>query len=193
MRRIWIPLVLLTIITVISTCVALYVVLNNTCKVAKIEGTVIPLKISGNSTMIKARECHVDLKNITADTIFEISKTCNGTIIVNRTIFLEGQFKTYNISKAFIRLRIKVIIYRSQENNIVPGPPIPSCTLYYSYPQYFNIYSNNIQIVLNKCVLFPGTYNVKIVVSGITRSVEKPTHFSVEILVRTYRELVHVE
>ncbi|NPA70710.1 MAG: hypothetical protein GXO26_07870, partial [Crenarchaeota archaeon] len=45
MNKLVLLLILLTVSTVASSCVALYLALNNGYKIVKIQGTVIPIKV----------------------------------------------------------------------------------------------------------------------------------------------------
>ncbi len=193
MNKLLVLALLLVAITAASSCIALYLALSNSYRIVKIRGTVIPIKVVGAEGLLRVNECYIDIGNITGSTIFRIVKYCNNTIIVNRTIMIGGSFEVSNISKAFDNLVLRVVIYRNIANTIAPVPPIPTCVLLYVYSGQSKI-SRPIGVnVINRCILFPGKYSIKIVMEGETRNVTRPVNFSIEVILKVYREAIHVE
>ncbi|NPB00015.1 MAG: hypothetical protein GXO10_01435 [Crenarchaeota archaeon] len=191
MRKIFIIVLLLTAALTATSILALYLALSNGYEIAKIKGTVIPIKITGPGNVLKTNPCIVDLGNITGASIFRVVKYCNNTIIVKRAIVVSGLFNVSNVDKAFNRLILRIVLYRVINNTIAPVPPIPSCILIYIYPRPPFIRPG--KTMINECVLFPGTYSMKVVVEGLTKNVSKPLSFSIEVTLKVSRELVHSE
>ncbi|NPA69332.1 MAG: hypothetical protein GXO26_00840 [Crenarchaeota archaeon] len=112
---------------------------------------------------------------------------------MNKTVMIGGSFEVSNISKAFNNLILRVVIYRQIPNTIAPIPPVPTCILMYVYSGGSKITKPIGVNFFNRCVLFPGKYSIKVVMEGETKDVEKPVRFSIDVVLKVYREVVHVE
>jgi len=186
--------IILAVLVITIVCIAAYMILQKeSVKVAHITGTVVPVKFIGNKTLIEAKECIVDLGNISADTFVKYVKVCSASLIIKEPVALIGSFYSVNVSRAFRYLYVRVSIEKklSRGNFTVR---IPVCIFWFRMPIVipFTRKSEPVPMppLLRTCIIKPGVYDVKVEIFGMTRHVDKPTKFSISLLVRVYRSKI---
>ncbi len=194
-------IIALIIVSMIATiCVALYVMSNQNNSVVHISGTVIPLRINVSSRLIQIiNECNISLGSIIGDTIIHYVKVCRNVILVKKPVVIEGIFKTYNINSTFNRLAVCIMITKKfiivhsipmskHGKTIVPGPIYPSppigCLFMYHYPAGL--------VIQKRCILTPGTYDVRAMIFGYTKNVTKPTSFYIDFILNAHQAVYRV-